>query len=101
METLTQEAFILIYPKPDTLGATGTGLTGTRVIPTTTPPNTVQPVITNAATHKSYASASSCLDLEELLAEMTIRDSVTEKETESRSVRPVQQTYQLPAAGRP
>ena len=78
METLSQEAFILIYTKPDTLGSTGTGLTRARVIPTTTSPNTVQPVITNTDTHKSDASDTCCLGLEELFVEMTIRDTLAE-----------------------
>ena len=80
MEDLTQEAFILIYTKPDTLGATGTDLTGARVISTTTTPNTVQPVFINADTHKYDASTVSCLGLEELFEEMTIQDTSVEKE---------------------
>ena len=46
---------------------------------------------------KSDVSASSCLDLEELFAEMTIRDTPAEEE-ESRFVRTAQQTQQLTPA---
>ena len=69
METLAQEAFILIYTKPDT----------------------------NTATHKPDVSVSSCLDLKELFVEMTIRDTPGEEE-KSRPVRPAQQDQHLPPA---
>ena len=69
METLAQEAFILIYTKPDT----------------------------NTATHKPDVSVSSCLDIEELLAKMTIRGKPANEE-KRRSEQTVKQTQQLTPA---
>ena len=80
MEALAQEALILIYTSLDTLGTTGAGQTNARIVPTMPPPSTVQPISTNTATHKPGVSAITFLGIEELFAEMTIRDKPAEEE---------------------